>query len=766
MRKRQHLMALVVVMVLLSQLLAACDSGSPTPTAVKAAPTSTAASKAVEQNTTVPDDQSATPIAADTPAATEAEVEAEASPTPLATFPTKGSNGGDSGAQAEWTVLIYSDADDPVLEGSMLLDLSEAEFAGSSDHVNIVAQIDRLEGTSVGLGNWSGTRRYLITKKPDNKLASFTSKQLDDLGELNMSDPQTLTDFITWGVQTYPAKKYAIILSDHGIGWVGCCTDKGSGGSDLPEDAAGILSSKDSGFGPNTLWLSNIDKALGQAQTNTGIAKFDIVGFDQCLMSQLEVYSAVAPHALYSVASEEVEPALGWAYGGFLGKLDANPQMDGAELSKAIVEAYIDKDALITSGQMPADTIDETTLAAVDLTALSNVETDLDALVGPLSSSDQTIVAESRRYAQSYKSPFGTDQPSSYIDLGNFLSMVAKRTESADVKAAIATLMNDYSKAVIAEKHGTKRPGSTGLSIYFPVEQEYKGSNSSYAMLAERFVSDHQWDEYLQAHYSNTALGDAAAPPADEQPADTTAEDGAPGPGTGDVVIDPIELSDTTAAPGKPVTLTTRIVGDKLAYLYFFVGHIVSDGNLLITDRQEFVPADQTEEEGGVTYPLWPDGGLDINYNWEPQSFALTDGTNVVNATFDPDEYGDTPIYRVEGLYTSAKGGERYALLYFQGGDLQDIYSYSGAEDEGSLTQIIPTEGDTFTPTESGFDLDPNATEEVVSRPANGTLTYGQDGFSITESEVQSGDYVIGFVAEDLDGQLSEQYVTVTVQNP
>jgi hypothetical protein len=178
------------------------------------------------------------------------------------------------------------------------------------------------------------------------------------------------------------------------------------------------------------------------------------------------------------------------------------------------------------------------------------------------------------------------------------------------------------------------------------------------------------------------------------------------------------------------------------------------------------VPADEVEEEGGVTYPIWPDGGFEISYDWEPQSFALTDGTNTVNATFEPEEYGDSPVYSVEGIYTSAKVGEHYALLFFQDGNLADIYVYQGTDDRGALTQITPAEGDTFTPIESGFDLDPNATEEVVSRPGDGVLTYGIEGFSITEIEVQAGDYVVGFLAEDLDGQSSEQYVEVTVQNP
>ena len=33
--------------------------------------------------------------------------------------------------------------------------------------------------------------------------------------------PATLVDFAVWAMKTYPAKRYALILSDHGAGWVG-----------------------------------------------------------------------------------------------------------------------------------------------------------------------------------------------------------------------------------------------------------------------------------------------------------------------------------------------------------------------------------------------------------------------------------------------------------------------------------------------------------------------------------------------------------------
>ncbi len=85
--------------------------------------------------------------------------------------------------------MIYSNADDNVLEEDLLIDLQEAELAGSSDEVTIVAQIDRYEGGYAGMGDWSGAKRFLITQ--DGDMSSLGSEELEDLGEVNMADGAT-----------------------------------------------------------------------------------------------------------------------------------------------------------------------------------------------------------------------------------------------------------------------------------------------------------------------------------------------------------------------------------------------------------------------------------------------------------------------------------------------------------------------------------------------------------------------------------------------
>ena len=68
--------------------------------------------------------------------------------------------------------------------------------------------------------------------------------------------------------------------------------------------------------------------------------KFDIVGFDACLMGSVELTLAISEYADYYVASAEVEPGFGQDYRGWVSALGANPDYDSFELGKMIVDDY------------------------------------------------------------------------------------------------------------------------------------------------------------------------------------------------------------------------------------------------------------------------------------------------------------------------------------------------------------------------------------------------------------------------------------------
>jgi hypothetical protein len=228
----------------------------------------------------------------------------------------------DTSGLPEWTVIVYSAADDEILEETMWFDVNEMELVGSNSQLNIVVQIDRFAGAFAGDGDWTDTRRYLITQ--DNDLSTINSPVIQNLGEVDTGDPQMLVEFVSWSVQNYPAKKYALILSDHGGGWTGGFTD---------------MSSAESGMS-----LPEIVTALEQVRLNTGVDKFEMLGFDACLMGQIEVFGSLYPYSNYMIASEEVIPSYGWSYAAWLAQVAQNPAMDGKGLSDAVISTYVVND--------------------------------------------------------------------------------------------------------------------------------------------------------------------------------------------------------------------------------------------------------------------------------------------------------------------------------------------------------------------------------------------------------------------------------------
>ena len=113
--------------------------------------------------------------------------------------------------------MIFMAADNN-LEGGTSADINELEKVGSTANVNFVAQVDRIGEYSADTEwKWSGTKRFFITK--DQNVSKVTSKAVADLGEVDMASQEALVDFVKWTKENYPAKKYALILWNHGTGW-------------------------------------------------------------------------------------------------------------------------------------------------------------------------------------------------------------------------------------------------------------------------------------------------------------------------------------------------------------------------------------------------------------------------------------------------------------------------------------------------------------------------------------------------------------------
>jgi Clostripain family. len=79
--------------------------------------------------------------------------------------------------------------------------------------------------------------------------------------------------------------------------------------------------------------LLELDNALDNCVASSK-RKFDFIGFDACMMGNVEVANVLAPYSYYMYGSEEMEPGSGWDYKAIGSYLASNPDADGAELGK------------------------------------------------------------------------------------------------------------------------------------------------------------------------------------------------------------------------------------------------------------------------------------------------------------------------------------------------------------------------------------------------------------------------------------------------
>ena len=131
----------------------------------------------------------------------------------LALVATGCSSGSGDSKQAggSWTVLHYSVADNN-LEEPMSADVNELGEVGSTGDLTVREYLDRSPGYGeddvLDQGDWVGARVFDLG-------ADGTTELVEDLGDVDSSDPATLADFVTAGITDHPADHYALSLPRH-----------------------------------------------------------------------------------------------------------------------------------------------------------------------------------------------------------------------------------------------------------------------------------------------------------------------------------------------------------------------------------------------------------------------------------------------------------------------------------------------------------------------------------------------------------------------
>jgi hypothetical protein len=543
-------------------------------------------------------------------------------------------------------------------------------------------------------------------------------------------------------------------MSDHGGGWTG-------GFSDMSASSYSDLS------------IPEIASAIEQIRQNTGIDKFELIGFDACLMGQIEVFGSLYPYSNYMVASEEVIPGYGWSYAAWLGQLAQNPVMDGSALSQSIISTYVINDTALTNGRASPDEIAQeestTTLSAIESARVPDVVGAMNQFVTAITAIDQTLVAEARTYTRSYFSPFGEEVSPSFIDLGNFSEVLTTLTDDPNLQQAAVQLQTAIAAAVVAEKHGINMSGSNGIAFHFPDSALYYYTefNSDfppyYAESSAIFLQQSVWDEFLAYHYTGVAFdpqeGVAVAP-------SRTAELIAPG--ASELTIGPIQISDTDISGDEVVNISTTVDGN-VAYihtaLYFWDPATES---YWIGDVSYYV-AENTLTVDGVNVPDYGESPIQVQYEWSPTLYTLTDGQHDAYVLLEPAEYlsadGNT-VYSVYGQFTAALTGTPVDASFSFDADGNFLYAYAfpDADSNGASTpvEITPQVGDQFTDYVQFYTFDSNDKATYNYELSDDVFTWGDQGFSFYSSYPVDGEYAVGIIAYDFDNNSVSGFEFIT----
>jgi hypothetical protein len=408
--------------------------------------------------------------------------------------------------KAKWTFMVYL-AGDNNLSSAGEKDIGEMRKVGSSDDVNIVVEFDRI-------GDAHETRRYHIQQDGVNE-------HVESLGETDSGDPDVLLNFLEWAAQNYEADRYALVLWNHGSGWIPEEMDKVARSVDALDynereanersssslgrnlfrttlekiygtasvEERAILSDDGTGHSLDTVELGNV---LAKAHTMFG-QKLDLLGMDACLMSNLEVAYQAEPYVKYTVASEENEPNDGWPYDVVLEYLVRNPDVETADFVTSIVNAYV-------KSYVDRNYTGPVTQAALDLSQVSTLARSLDGL----SSTLIPKMSEAKYWlGEALYKTNARFRNSTLWDIAEVCEHLLSETDDGTVQRAAdsvrRTLQPRSDTFVIAENHhGSKVDRCGGVTIYLPprilqrLSPYYKDVT---------YAQNHQWLNLLEAYH-------------------------------------------------------------------------------------------------------------------------------------------------------------------------------------------------------------------------------------------------------------------------
>lgn len=371
-------------------------------------------------------------------------------------FLTMGNSFGKTGSKNR-TIMIYMVGSDLETDGSM----------GTYDLKDITSSNVNLEENNVVLMVGGAKKWHNFVRKDEIGIYNLTKdgfKKLKSLELSSMGGSETLSSFLDYSYNEFPAEKYDLIFWNHGLGSVGIQHDE---------------------IYDKIIYITDLDKAFKESPFKD--EKLELVIFNDCLGGNIHFANIMKNYAEYMVASEEsMYVALGFDRLNFIEKIKKDD--NGYDVGKHYIDQSDKSQARMKSAYYQNL---ESTLSIIDLNKVSNLNNKLNEFFDSIDL-DIYYNQVSRARAKTHTYGLGYYE---YDTVDIYELVEALRPYSND-----QTLVSDIKKELkkVVKYNSANDKHSNGLSIYFPyygkevaVETHIELFNNLWKNEYTKFITDY-----------------------------------------------------------------------------------------------------------------------------------------------------------------------------------------------------------------------------------------------------------------------------------
>ncbi|QTL40393.1 GNAT family N-acetyltransferase [Xenorhabdus budapestensis] len=343
------------------------------------------------------------------------------------------------------TIFIYITGGDMESDFKIATDdIQEILSAKKPDNLNIIIQT-------------GGALKWHLPQIKNNfiqrwKVVNNKLNLIDQLPDQNMDSSNTLSSFITWGLESFPSNSYYIFFWGHGLGAAG-----GYGG--------------DENYGNKKMSIN--DMALAFKNSSVKQTKFEIIGFDNCKMANIETAYALQPYGNYLVGSVDYTHKNGWNYKDIIESF--NLYFSSEAIAAKILSSYVEQS--ITQN----DASDDIQGSVINLNQINDLVEFVDRIFYKLSSNMKkqnyiSKIERARRATEDY------ENEANMIDLYDFIKNLKTEFTETLSNTDLISLENYINKSILLNIKTPEHLKGKGISIYFPLHDicDYPGYLNNY----------------------------------------------------------------------------------------------------------------------------------------------------------------------------------------------------------------------------------------------------------------------------------------------